>query len=163
MNPNPTAEDLTSITLAVAEKAKMFGIEPSIALLSYSNFGSAPSESTKKLTKVVEYLHRNYPDLVVDGEVQVDIALNPEKLAAAFPFSKLNNGKPANVLIFPNLESANISYKIIKEDEGLNSIGPIILGLSKPIHITLMNASVDEMVNLTTFAVVDAQERERRK
>ena len=108
------------------------------------------------------YLHKNYPDLIVDGEVQVDVALNPEKMAAAFPFSKLN-GKPANVLIFPNLESANITYKIMKESEGISSIGPIILGLSKPIHITLMNASVDEMVNLTTFAVVDAQERERRK
>ena len=162
MNPNPSSEDLTAITLAVAEKAKMFGLDPAIALLSYSNFGSAPSESTKKLSKTVAYLHKNYPDLIVDGEVQVDVALNPEKMAAMFPFSKLN-GKPANVLIFPNLESANITYKIMKESEGISSIGPIILGLSKPIHITLINASVDEMVNLTTFAVVDAQERERRK
>jgi len=162
MNPNPSTEDLTAITLAVAEKAKMFGLDPAIALLSYSNFGSAPSESTKKLSKTVAYLHKNYPELVVDGEVQVDVALNPEKMAAMFPFSKLN-GKAANVLIFPNLESANITYKIMKESEGISSIGPIILGLSKPIHITLMNASVDEMVNLTTFAVVDAQERERRK
>ena len=162
MNPNPSSEDLTAITLAVAEKAKMFGLDPAIALLSYSNFGSAPSESTKKLSKTVSYLHKNYPELIVDGEVQVDVALNPEKMAAMFPFSKLN-GKPANVLIFPNLESANITYKIMKESEGISSIGPIILGLSKPIHITLMNASVDEMVNLTTFAVVDAQERERRK
>ena len=162
MNPNPSSEDLTAITLAVAEKAKMFGLDPAIALLSYSNFGSAPSESTKKLSKTVAYLHKNYPELIVDGEVQVDVALNPEKMAAMFPFSKLN-GKPANVLIFPNLESANITYKIMKESEGISSIGPIILGLSKPIHITLINASVDEMVNLTTFAVVDAQERERRK
>ena len=162
MNPNPSSEDLTAITLAVAEKAKMFGLDPAIALLSYSNFGSAPSESTKKLSKTVSYLHKNYPELIVDGEVQVDVALNPEKMAAMFPFSKLK-GKAANVLIFPNLESANITYKIMKESEGISSIGPIILGLSKPIHITLMNASVDEMVNLTTFAVVDAQERERRK
>ena len=162
MNPNPSSEDLTAITLAVAEKAKMFGLDPAIALLSYSNFGSAPSESTKKLSKTVSYLHKNYPELIVDGEVQVDVALNPEKMAAMFPFSKLK-GKAANVLIFPNLESANITYKIMKESEGISSIGPIILGLSKPIHITLMNASVDEMVNLTTFAVVDAQEIERRK
>ena len=162
MNPNPSSEDLTAITLAVAEKAKMFGLDPAIALLSYSNFGSAPSESTKKLSKTVSYLHKNYPELIVDGEVQVDVALNPEKMTAMFPFSKLN-GRAANVLIFPNLESANITYKIMKESEGISSIGPIILGLSKPIHITLMNASVDEMVNLTTFAVVDAQERERRK
>ena len=162
MNPNPSSEDLTAITLAVAEKAKMFGLDPAIALLSYSNFGSAPSESTKKLSKTVSYLHKNYPELIVDGEVQVDVALNPEKMAAMFPFSKLK-GKAANVLIFPNLESANITYKIMKESEGISSIGPIILALSKPIHITLMNASVDEMVNLTTFAVVDAQERERRK
>ena len=162
MNPNPSSEDLTAITLAVAEKAKMFGLDPAIALLSYSNFGSAPSESTKKLSKTVSYLHKNYPELIVDGEVQVDVALNPEKMAAMFPFSKLN-GKAANVLIFPNLESANITYKIMKESEVISSIGPLILGLSKPIHITLINASVDEMVNLTTFAVVDAQERERRK
>ena len=162
MNPNPSSEDLTAITLAVAEKAKMFGLDPAIALLSYSNFGSAPSESTKKLSKTVSYLHKNYPELIVDGEVQVDVALNPEKMAAMFPFSKLN-GKAANVLIFPNLESANITYKIMKESEGISSIGPIILGLSKPIHITLMNASVDEMVNLTSFAVVVDQERERRK
>ena len=162
MNPNPSSEDLTAITLAVAEKAKMFGLDPAIALLSYSNFGSAPSESTKKLSKTVAYLHKNYPELIVDGEVQVDVALNPEKMAAMFPFSKLN-GKAANVLIFPNLESANITYKIMKESEGISSIGPIILGLSKPIHITLINASVDEMVNLTTFAELDAQERERRK
>ena len=139
MNPNPSSEDLTAITLAVAEKAKMFGLDPAIALLSYSNFGSAPSESTKKLSKTVSYLHKNYPELIVDGEVQVDVALNPEKMAAMFPFSKLN-GKAANVLIFPNLESANITYKIMKESEGISSIGPIILGLSKPIHITRMNA-----------------------
>ena len=132
MNPNPSSEDLTAITLAVAEKAKMFGLDPAIALLSYSNFGSAPSESTKKLSKTVSYLHKNYPELIVDGEVQVDVALNPEKMAAMFPFSKLN-GKAANVLIFPNLESANITYKIMKESEGISSIGPIILGLSKPI------------------------------
>ena len=162
MNPNPSSDDLTAITLAVAEKAKMFGLDPAIALLSYSNFGSAPSESTQKLSKTVAYLHKNYPELIVDGEVQVDVALNPEKMTAMFPFSKLK-GKAANVLIFPNLESANITYKIMKESEGISSIGPIILGLSKSIHITLMNASVDEMVNLTTFAVVDAQERERRK
>ena len=146
-----------------ARAVKMFGIQPSVAMLSYSNFGSATSEGTKKVRDAVAYLHKNHPDLVVDGEIQADFAINPEKIANSFPFSKLNNGKGANVLIFPNLESANITYKILKEIEKLDTVGPIILGLSKPIHVSTLGSSVDEMVNLATLAVIDAQERERRK
>lgn len=163
INVDPSAEDLANITLMTAKAVKMFGIEPSIAMLSYSNFGSASSKSTQKVHEAVAYLHKNHPDLVVDGEIQADFAINPEKLAKSFPFSKLNNGKGANVLIFPNLESANIVYKMLKEIQRLDTVGPIVLGLSKPIHVTTLGSSVDEMVNLATLAVVDAQERELRK
>lgn len=163
INVNPSAEDLVNITLMTAKAVKMFGIQPSVAMLSYSNFGSANSPSTQKVRDAVAFLHKNHPDLVVDGEIQADFAINPEKIARSFPFSKLNNGKGANVLIFPNLESANITYKILKEIQKLETVGPIILGLSKPIHITTLGSSVDEMVNLATLAVIDAQERERNR
>lgn len=163
INVDPSAEDLANIALMTAKAVKMLGMQPSIAMLSYSNFGSATSKSTKKVREAVTYLHKNYPDLIVDGEIQADFAINPEKIAKSFPFSKLNNGKGANILIFPNLEAANITYKIIKEIEKLETIGPIILGLSKPIHVTTLGSSVDEMLNLATLAVVDAQEREIRK
>ncbi|MDO5105767.1 NADP-dependent malic enzyme [Capnocytophaga sp.] len=163
INENPSAEDLANIALMTARAVKMFGLQPAVAMLSYSNFGSASSQSTKKVRDAVAYLHKNHPDLVVDGEIQADFAINPEKIARSFPFSKLNNGKGANVLIFPNLEAANITYKILKEIEKLDTVGPIILGLSQPIHVTTLGASVDEMVNLATLAVIDAQEREKRK
>ncbi|ATA89350.1 malic enzyme [Capnocytophaga stomatis] len=163
INVNPTAEDLANIALMTAKAVKMFGIQPSVAMLSYSNFGSANSESTRKVREAVAYLHKNHPDLVVDGEIQADFAINPEKMARSFPFSKLNNGKGANVLIFPNLESANITYKIMKEIENFETVGPITLGLTQAIHVTTLGSSVDEMVNLATLAVVDAQERECRK
>jgi malate dehydrogenase (oxaloacetate-decarboxylating)(NADP+) len=99
--------------------------------------------------------------MVVDGEIQADFALNPELLAKEFPFSKLN-GKKVNVLIFPNLESANITYKLLKQIDGAESIGPVILGLDKPVHILQLGSSVDEMVNMSALAVVDAQQKEKR-
>jgi malate dehydrogenase (oxaloacetate-decarboxylating)(NADP+) len=99
---------------------------------------------------------------VIDGEIQADFALNREMLAKEFPFSKLN-GKKVNVLIFPNLESANITYKLLKQVEGAESIGPVILGFNKPVHIIQLGASVDEMVNMAALAVVDAQQKEKRK
>ena len=107
-------------------------------------------------------MHRHFPETVVDGELQADFALNPEMLAKEFPFSKLN-GKKVNALIFPNLESANITYKLLKELNNSESIGPVILGLSKPVHILQLGASVDEMVNMAALAAVDAQEKEKRK
>lgn len=163
INVDPSAEDLANIALMTAKAVKMFGLQPAVAMLSYSNFGSADSKSTQKVRDAVAFLHKNHPDLVVDGEIQADFAINPEKIARSFPFSKLNNGKGANVLIFPNLESANITYKILKEIQKLETVGPIILGLSKPIHVTTLGSSVDEMVNLATLAVIDAQERQRRR
>ena len=131
-------------------------------MVSFSNFGSSKSESSEKISEAVAYIHRNYPNTVVDGEIQADFALNPELLAKEFPFSKLN-GKKVNVLIFPNLESANITYKLLKQLEGAESIGPVILGLSKPVHVLQLGCSVDEMVNMAALAAVDAQQREKSK
>ena len=139
----------------------MFGMKPNIAMLSFSNFGSSTSESARKIQDAVSYIHRHFPHVVIDGELQADFALNPEMLAKEFPFSKLN-GKKVNVLIFPNLESANITYKLLKQLEGAESIGPIILGFKKPAHVLQLGASVDEMVNMAAVAVVDAQQRARQ-
>ncbi|BCY28145.1 NADP-dependent malic enzyme [Flavobacterium okayamense] len=161
INPNPTAEDLAKIALMTAKTVRMFGIEPVMAMVSFSNFGSSNNESAKKIREAVSYLHKYYPDLIVDGEVQADFALNPEMLQSKFPFSKIGN-KKVNVLIFPNLDAANITYKLMKELNKSDSIGPIMLGLDKPVHIFQLGASVEEMVSMASVAVVDAQEKERR-
>ncbi len=162
ININPTAKDLAKISQMTYKIAKMFGMKPNTAMLSFSNFGSSKSESSKKIQDAVSYIHRHFPDVVIDGELQADFALNPELLAKEFPFSKLN-GKKVNVLIFPNLESANITYKLLKQIDGSESIGPIILGFKKPAHIIQLGASVDEMVNMAAVAVVDAQQKQRKK
>lgn len=162
ININPSAKDLVKITQMTASLAKMFGMKPNVAMLSFSNFGSSNTETSQKIRESVAYMHRHFPDLVVDGEIQADFALNPEMLAKEFPFSKLN-GKKVNVLIFPNLESANITYKLLKQLEGAESIGPVILGLSKAVHVLQLGASVDEMVNMAALAAVDAQQREKNR
>ena len=162
INPNPTADELAKIALMTAKMTRMFGMEPVIAMVSFSNFGSSPNESATKVREAVSYLHKYYPDLVVDGEIQSDFALNPEMLKAKFPFSKLA-GKKVNTLIFPNLEAANITYKLLKELYKVDSIGPIMLGMEKAVHIFQLGASVEEMVNMVAVAVVDAQEKEKRK
>ncbi|CAL2082011.1 NADP-dependent malic enzyme [Tenacibaculum sp. 190524A02b] len=162
ININPTAKDLAKITQLTSSLAKMFGMKPNVAMLGFSNFGSAKSETSAKIREAVAYIHRNFPNVVVDGELQADFALNPELLAKEFPFSKLN-GKKVNVLIFPNLEAANITYKLMKQVDGVESIGPILLGMSKPVHILQLGASVDEMVNMAAVAVVDAQNKELQK
>ena len=161
INPNPSADDLARIALMTAKTVKMFGMEPVIAMVSYSNFGSSHNEGPSKVSQAVAYLHENFPDLVVDGEIQTDFALNPDMLKSKFPFSKLVN-KKVNTLIFPNLDSANITYKLLKELNKAESIGPIILGLDKPVHVFQLGASVEEMVNMAAVAVVDAQEKGRK-
>ena len=161
INENPTAKELAKIAQMTGRFANMFGMKPNIAMLSYSNFGSSNSATSKKIREAVSYIHRYFPDTVIDGEIQADFALNPEMLAKEFPFSKLN-GKKVNVLIFPNLESANITYKLLKQVEGAESIGPVILGFNKPVHILQLGASVDEMVNMAALAVVDAQQKEKK-
>jgi malate dehydrogenase (oxaloacetate-decarboxylating)(NADP+) len=162
ININPTADDLAKIAIMTSNAAKMFGVEPVIAMVSYSNFGSSTNESAGKVREAVAYLHKYYPDMIIDGELQADFALNPEMLQKKFPFSKLA-GKKVNTLIFPNLESANITYKLMKELNKVDSIGPIMLGMSKPVHIFQLGASVEEMVNMAAIAVIDAQEKEKRK
>ncbi|WP_299064664.1 NADP-dependent malic enzyme [uncultured Polaribacter sp.] len=161
INQNPSAKELAKIAQMTGKFVNMFGMKPNIAMLSYSNFGSSSSETSKKIREAVSYIHRHFPETVIDGEVQADFALNSEMLAKEFPFSKLN-GKKVNVLIFPNLESANITYKLLKQVEGAESIGPVILGFNKPVHILQLGSSVDEMVNMAALAVVDAQQKEKR-
>ena len=162
INIDPSAEELAEIAVMTANLADAFGFEPVIAMLSYANFGSSAHPNAKKVTKAVGILHEKYPHLVVDGEIQTDFALNMELHQSNFPFSKLA-GKKVNTLIFPNLESANITYKLLKELNRADSIGPIMLGLRKPVHVLQLGADVDEMVNMTAVAVIDAQEREKRK
>lgn len=160
ININPSAEDLSKIAIMTANAAKMFGVTPVIAMVSFSNFGSSNNQGASKVREAVAYLHKHHPDMVIDGEIQADFALNPEMLKAKFPFSKLA-GKKVNVLIFPNLESANITYKLLKELNKVDSIGPIMMGMGKPVHIFQLGASVEEMVNMAAIAVIDAQGKEK--
>ena len=162
INIEPTAEELADIAQMTANVATTFGFDSVIAMLSYSNFGSSTHPNSAKVRKAVSILHENNPELVVDGDIQTDFALNTELLEKTFPFSKLA-GKKVNTLVFPNLESANITYKLMKELNKSESIGPIMMGLSEPVHILQLGASVNEIVNMTAVAVVDAQEREKSR
>ncbi|MDB5286041.1 MAG: malic enzyme [Mucilaginibacter sp.] len=156
VNVNPTVEELVDITLLVERSVAQFNIKPRVAILSYSNFGSNEGEVPEKTRETVSILHERYPNMVVDGEMQANFALNSELLADNFEFSTLN-GKPANTLIFPTLESGNIAYKLLQEIGGAEAVGPILLGLKKPVHILQLGSSVREIVNMVTIAVVDAQ------
>ena len=160
INIDPSAKDLAKIAQLTAGVVKLFGLEPVMAMLSYANFGSSNHPEARKVKDAVSYLHRYHPDLLVDGELQSDFALNKEMLQNKFPFSKLA-GKKVNTLIYPNLDSANSAYKLIKELNEADSIGPIMMGMNKPVHILQLGASVEEMVNMAAVAVVDAQEKEK--
>ena len=162
LNIDPTDKEIARITVDTARVVKNLGIEPVIAILSYSNFGSSDFDDAKKVSKAVEILHKNHPDLIVDGPIQSDFALNREMLKNRFPFSILN-GRKVNTLIFPNLDAANITYKIIKELDNAVSVGPILIGLNKPIHILQLGASVDEIVNMSAISVIDANQRKIKK
>ena len=156
INQSPTAEDLVDIALLTHNAVKEFNIEPRIAMLSYSNFGSVSGGSPSVVSEAVSILHKEYPEIIVDGDVQANFAVNPKLLREQFPFTKLGS-KGANVLVFPNLSSGNISYKLLQEMSGLEVIGPVLLGMKKSVHIMQLGASVREIVNMTTIAVVDAQ------
>ncbi|MEB8328761.1 NADP-dependent malic enzyme [Flavobacteriaceae bacterium KMM 6897] len=162
INIDPNGEELAEIAKMTANVVKTFGFQPVMAMLSYANFGSSNHPNAAKVKQAVKILHESNPELVVDGEVQIDFALNKELHQSKFPFSKLA-GKKVNTLVFPNLESANITYKLLKELNKSDSIGPIMVGLRKSVHIMQLGASVDEIVNMTAVAVVDVQEREKRK
>ncbi|MBE9585322.1 NADP-dependent malic enzyme [Mucilaginibacter sp. JRF] len=160
VNVDPTVEELVDITVLIERTVRQFGIDPRVAMLSYSNFGSNDGDVPEKSRQAVKMLHQKYPDIVVDGDVQANFALNADLMADNFPFSTLK-GKPANTLIFPNLESGNIAYKLLQELGGAEAVGPILLGMKKPVHVLQLGSSVREIVNMVTIAVIDAQEKEK--
>jgi malate dehydrogenase (oxaloacetate-decarboxylating)(NADP+) len=162
INIDPNAEELAEIAQMTANVAKTFGFDPVVAMLSYTNFGSSNHRQAQKVRDAVRLLHDRNPDLVVDGEIQTDFALDQVLCHNNFPFSKLA-GRKVNTLIFPNLDAANITYKLLKGLNKADSIGPIMIGLKKSVHILQLGASVDEMVNMAAVAVIDAQERGKRK
>lgn len=156
INMNPTAEEIAEITNNVAKTVRKFKVTPRIALLSYSNFGSSPGVDAQKMADATHILHEKYPTLCVDGELQANFALNNELMNEKFAFSTLAN-KEVNTLIFPNLSSGNIAYKLLQEISEADAIGPILVGLKKSIHVLQMGSSVREIINMVKVAVVDAQ------
>jgi len=158
VNIKPSSQTIVDTALLVAEQVEHFNIEPVIALVSFSNFGAIKGSSSLRSREAVEILHREHPGLIVDGEMQMNYALNTELRMQKFPFSKLGN-KKVNTIIFPNLSSGNIAYKMMQEIGGSNVTGPILLGIGKPIHILQMESDVKEIVDMAAFAVVDAQFR----
>jgi malate dehydrogenase (oxaloacetate-decarboxylating)(NADP+) len=159
INKNPSAVEVAEIAMMASNTVMQFGIVPRVALLSYSNFGSTRDESTEKMAHAREILKRKVPDLIVDGEMQGNFALNTDLLQSTFPFSELSK-YGANILIFPNLESGNISYKLVQEIAGVDSTGPILLGMKKAVHVLQLGSSVNEIVNMAIIGVADAQVKE---
>lgn len=158
MNTDPTAQQLADIAVLTANTVKQFNITPRMAMLSYSNFGSAKGDVPKKVSEAVKILHKNYPGLIVDGDIQANFAINNDLLKEQFPFSTLVD-KNVNTFIFPNLASGNIAYKLLQELAGAEAIGPVLMGLKKPVHVLQLGSSVREIVNMITIAVVDAQNK----
>jgi len=158
VNENPKAQDIVDITALVAKIVNRFKITPRVALLSYSNFGSSEGEDPVKMREATRMLHEQHPDIIVDGEIQANFALNKELRTEIFPFSDLAR-RNTNTLIFPNLSSGNIAYKLMQEMGGMEAIGPILLGMKKPVHILQLGSSVREIVNMVTIAVADVQTR----
>ena len=158
ININPNAKDLAKIAQMTSYTATLFGIQPKVAMLSYSNFGSSKNEDAQKVNEAVSLLHRYVPHIDVDGPIQADFALNKAMRTKKFPFSKIA-GKEVNTLLFPDLNAANIAYKLIKELDDALSIGPIMMGLKQAVHILQLGASVDEIVHMTAVAAVDAHNK----
>ncbi len=156
VNFNPTAEELAEITLLVAKEVKQFNIKPRVAMLSYSNFGSSDSPESNLVRKAREIVKQKDPSLSCDGEVQGILAFNKEILKENYPFTELLNGE-VNTLIFPNLAAGNIAYNLLQEVAGTDSIGPILLGLKKPVHVLQLGSSIRSIFNMVLIAVVDAQ------
>jgi malate dehydrogenase (oxaloacetate-decarboxylating)(NADP+) len=154
---DPTAEQVAQIAYSASRIARTMGVEPRIAMLSFSNFGSVRHPETEKMARAVALLRQRDPSLVVDGEMQADTAFDPEIIERDYPFSTLK--EPANVLIFPNLSAGNIAYKLLNHLGGATAIGPILVGMSRPVHVLERGADVQDIVNMAAVAVVDAQER----
>jgi malate dehydrogenase (oxaloacetate-decarboxylating)(NADP+) len=159
VNIDPTAEQVAQIGYAASRIARTLGIEPRIAMLSFSNFGSVRSPEAEKMAEAARILREREPSIVVDGEMQADSALSPEILGRDYPFSLLK--EEANVLVFPNLAAGNIAYKMVHLLGGATAIGPILLGMRRPVHVLERGADVQDIVNMAAVAVVDAQERSR--
>ena len=157
VNIEPSAEDLAEIAITASEAARRFDVEPRVAMLSFSNFGSARHPLSEKVRRAVEIVRHRAPDLVVDGEIQADTAVMPDAIERTYPFSTLRGG--ANVLIFPNLEAGNVAYKLLAKLGNAELIGPILMGLSKPVHVLQRDSEVNDIVNVAAIAVVDAQEK----
>jgi malate dehydrogenase (oxaloacetate-decarboxylating)(NADP+) len=157
VNKQPSSDDLVEITLQTAEVVKRFKMKPNIAMLSYSNFGSVEGKDTLRVRHAVSRLHKEYPKLKVDGEIQANVALDQELMKESFSFSKIL-GKRVNTLIFPDLASANIAYKMLNKAAGFEIIGPILNGMNKPVHVLQMGSGVNEIVNMIMVAVMDAQQ-----
>lgn len=158
VNIEPSASDLVEIALCAAEAARRFEVEPHVALLSFSNFGSTRHPLCEKVREAAERLHHADPALIVDGEVMADVAVSPEILGQTYPFNRLKGR--ANVLVFPDLNSANIAYKLLATLGEAQTFGPILMGMSKPVHLLPRGAKVEEIVRTAAIAVVDAQEDE---
>jgi malate dehydrogenase (oxaloacetate-decarboxylating)(NADP+) len=156
VNVEPSAEDLAEIAIMASEKARRFNQEPRVAMLSFSNFGSTRHPLAEKVRAAVEIARQRAPGLMIDGEMQADTAVTPQILEETYPFSALRGG--ANVLIFPNLEAGNIAYKLLQRIGGAEMIGPLLMGLSKPVHVLQRGSEVADIVNVAAVAVVDAQE-----
>lgn len=156
VNVDPTAAQLVDIIGLTARGVKFFDMEPRVAVLSYSNFGSSKGEVPEKTREAVRLAKEKYPDLIIDGDIQANVAFNTEIQQESFPFSALSK-EGANTVIFPNLESGNIAYKLLTEIGGAEAIGPILLGMKKPVHVLQLGSSIREIVNMAAIAVVDAQ------
>jgi len=161
VNKNPTVEQMVEITLQTAYAIEQFKIKPRIAFVSYSNFGSNDGAIPQKQREAVKILHEQYPDLIVDGEMQVNVALDEEIISETFPFSKLAGGK-ANTLIFPYLTAGNIAYKLLQSMAKFEVIGPVINGMNKSVHVLPIGSSVTEIVNMVMIAVMDSQVASQR-
>jgi malate dehydrogenase (oxaloacetate-decarboxylating)(NADP+) len=157
VNVEPKAEDLVEIALCAAQEARRFNIVPRVAMLSFSNFGSTRHPLCEKMRRAAELVRYTDPTLIVDGELQGDIAVNPKKLEEVFPFTALKGG--ANVLIFPDLQSCNIAVRMLAQLGAGDLLGPILSGMARPVHLLQRGAEVEDVVNITTVAVVDAQDK----
>jgi malate dehydrogenase (oxaloacetate-decarboxylating)(NADP+) len=156
VNIEPSSEDLAEIAIMAAEKARRFNQEPRVAMLSFSNFGSTRHPLADKVRRAVDLVRLRAPGLMIDGEMQADTAVVPQIIEETYPFSTLKGG--ANVLIFPNLEAGNIAYKLLQRMSGVELIGPLLTGLTKPVHVLQRGSEVNDIVYVASVAVVDAQE-----
>ena len=158
VNIDPTAEDLADIACLAADYARQLGLEPRVALLSFSNFGSSPHPLSDKVRRAVEIVRQRCPDFPVDGEMQADTAVVPGLIEERYPFSQVRD---ANVLVFPSLESANVAYKLLARLGNAQAIGPILLGVGAPVHVLQTGDDVRNIVNIAAVAVMDAIHREK--